>query len=85
VVDDYGEPSRATSVRRKVYSPAGKLLYDTTWYSSYVSEPKLVRVGTKKSEPKTTTTQTTSTQTTPTTTTPTTTTPTEPPAPAGPH
>jgi vancomycin resistance protein YoaR len=51
-VDDFGEPSRATSVRRTVYAPDGKLLYDTTWYSSYVSEPKLVRVGTKKPEPE---------------------------------
>ncbi len=47
-VDDYGEPARATSVHRTVYAPSGKLLYDTTWYSSYVAEPKLVRVGTKK-------------------------------------
>ncbi len=52
VVDDYGEPARATSVHRTVYAPDGKLLYDTTWYSSYVSEPKLVRVGTKKPKPK---------------------------------
>jgi vancomycin resistance protein YoaR len=49
-VDDPGEPSRATSVRRTVYAPDGELLYDTTWYSSYVSEPKLVRVGTKVPE-----------------------------------
>ena len=47
VVDDLGEPSRATSVHRRVYAPSGKLLYDTTWYSSYRAEPKLVRVGTK--------------------------------------
>jgi vancomycin resistance protein YoaR len=53
-VDDPGEPSRATSVTRRVYAPDGTLLYDTTWYSSYVSEPGLVRVGTKKPEPKTT-------------------------------
>jgi vancomycin resistance protein YoaR len=51
-VDDPGEPSRATSVRRTVYAADGTLLYDTTWYSSYVSEPKLVRVGTKVPEPK---------------------------------
>ena len=30
-LEDYGEPGRATSVRRRVYSPSGKLLYDTTW------------------------------------------------------
>ena len=52
VVDEYGEPARATSVHRTVYAPDGKLLYDTTWYSSYVSEPKLVRVGTKKPKPE---------------------------------
>jgi vancomycin resistance protein YoaR len=80
VVDDDGEPSRSTSVRRLVYAPSGKLLSDSTWYSSYRSEPKLVRVGTKE-QPKpekkkpgaTTTTQTTTTtttQTTPTTTVP---------------
>jgi vancomycin resistance protein YoaR len=73
VVDDPGEPSRATSVNRKVYSPAGTLLYDTTWYSSYVSEPKLVRVGTKKPEPTVTTTTTT------------TETPPPPAGPGGPH
>jgi hypothetical protein len=46
-VEDYGEPARATSVRRRVYSASGKLLFDTTWSSSYVAEPKIVQVGTK--------------------------------------
>jgi vancomycin resistance protein YoaR len=45
VVDSYGVPAQATWVRRKVYAPNGKLLYDSTWYSNYVAEPKLVRVG----------------------------------------
>jgi vancomycin resistance protein YoaR len=53
VVEELGEPSRAVSVRRIVYDRKGRVLYDTTWYSSYVSEPKVVRVGTK-SEPVTT-------------------------------
>jgi vancomycin resistance protein YoaR len=72
VVDDDGEPSRSASVRRLVYAPSGKLLSDSTWYSSYRAEPKLVRVGTKeepkpeKTKPGTTTT-TTSTQATTTT------------------
>jgi vancomycin resistance protein YoaR len=44
---DAGEPSRATSVRRRVYDADGKLLYDTTWKSYYRSEPRVVRVGTK--------------------------------------
>jgi vancomycin resistance protein YoaR len=87
VVDDDGEPARTTAVRRLVYGPSGKLLSDSTWYSSYRAEPKLVRVGTKekpKPEKKkpgaTTTTETTTTETTTTetTTTQTTTVP-EPP------
>jgi vancomycin resistance protein YoaR len=46
-VEDYGEPARATSVRRRVYSASGKLLFETTWSSYYVAEPKIVQVGTK--------------------------------------
>jgi uncharacterized protein YabE (DUF348 family) len=76
VVEDFGQPSRSTSVRRLVYAADGKLLSDTTFYSSYRAEPKIVGVGTKpnpakpKSRPKkkkTTTTTTTSTSTTSTT------------------
>ena len=52
-LEDYGEPARATSVRRRVYSPAGKLLSDNTWSSYYVAEPRIVHVGTKpKPKPK---------------------------------
>jgi vancomycin resistance protein YoaR len=47
IVDEGGQPSRKTSVTRRVYSKNGKLLYDTTWSSYYRSEPKLVRYGTK--------------------------------------
>jgi vancomycin resistance protein YoaR len=47
IVDEGGQPSRRTSVTRKVYTRNGKLLYDTTWASYYRSEPKLVRYGTK--------------------------------------
>jgi len=70
VVEDSGEPSRSTSVRRRVYDADGKLLYDTVFYSSYRSEPAIVRVGPKpspapakpkKKQPKTTTTTTTTT------------------------
>jgi vancomycin resistance protein YoaR len=76
VIDQYGVPAQATSVRRKVYSPAGKLLYDTTWYSNYVAEPKIVRIGPAKKKPAhkkppattTTTTTTTTTETPPTAT-----------------
>ena len=47
LVVENGQPSRAVSVRRVVYDKDGDLLYDTTWYSSYLAEPKVVRVGTK--------------------------------------
>jgi vancomycin resistance protein YoaR len=52
VVDDPGVPAQATSVERKVYAPGGKLLSDATWYSSYRSEPKIVRVGPVKAKEK---------------------------------
>jgi vancomycin resistance protein YoaR len=71
VVDDPGVPAMSTSVTRDVYAPDGKLLYHDTWYSSYRSTPKLVRVGppakkTKPAKPATTTEQTTTqSQTTP--------------------
>ena len=78
VVDDPGESSSTTSVHRLVYGADGKLLHDNTWYSSYRSSPKIVRVGTKapkKDKGKgTTDTTTTGTTTTDTTTTDTTTT-----------
>ena len=47
VVEESGEPSRSTSVRRRVYTANGNLLYDNTWYSSYRGEPRIVHVGTK--------------------------------------
>jgi len=68
-VDDFGAPAQTTSVERKVYAPDGKLVSDATWYSSYRAEPKIVRIGPKKTapkkEPKTTTT-TSTTETAPT-------------------
>jgi vancomycin resistance protein YoaR len=52
VLDESGSPSRSTSVRRKVFSSSGKLLYDHTWYSAYSAEPRVIRYGTKpKVEP----------------------------------
>jgi vancomycin resistance protein YoaR len=48
IVDELGSPPRQTNVERLVYDASGKLLYDNTWRSSYVGEPSLVRVGTKK-------------------------------------
>jgi hypothetical protein len=47
IVDDPGEPSRKTSVVRRVYAPNGKLLSEDTWSSWYRSEPEVVRYGTK--------------------------------------
>jgi vancomycin resistance protein YoaR len=52
VVDSSGVPAQATSVERKVYDASGNLLSDATWYSSYRSEPKIVRVGPKKPKAK---------------------------------
>jgi hypothetical protein len=48
VVEQYGTPPRSTSVRRRVYAPDGKLMYDSTWRSYYVGEPTIVRIGTKQ-------------------------------------
>ncbi len=55
IVEESGEPSRATSVHRRVYGASGKLLHDDVWYSSYRAEPRVVRVGAKpkpKPEPE---------------------------------
>jgi vancomycin resistance protein YoaR len=52
VLEQSGSPSRSTSVRRKVFSSSGKLLYDHTWYSAYSAEPRVINYGTKpKAEP----------------------------------
>ncbi len=47
VVEQYGVPPQSTSVRRRVFAPDGKLMYDTTWHSYYVGEPTVVRLGSK--------------------------------------
>jgi vancomycin resistance protein YoaR len=52
-VEETGVPAQATSVHRRVFSPTGKLMYDSTWISNYRAEPKVVRVGVKK-DPATT-------------------------------
>jgi vancomycin resistance protein YoaR len=92
-VDSYGVPAQTTSVERKVYSASGKLLSDQTWFSSYVAEPKVIRVGPPKPKarpkpakkpPAATTTTTGTTTTAPTTTAVTTTTPSVT-APTAPH
>jgi hypothetical protein len=50
-LEEAGQPSRSTSVRRRVFDSDGKLMYDHTWYSSYQSEPRVVRYGTKPLPP----------------------------------
>ena len=47
VVEESGEPSRSTSVTRRVYSKRGKLLSTNAWSSWYRSESEVVRYGTK--------------------------------------
>jgi vancomycin resistance protein YoaR len=47
VLEESGQPSRETSVTRRVYSRNGKLLSETTWSSSYRAEPNVYRYGTK--------------------------------------
>ena len=51
-LEESGQPSRATSVRRRVFDSDGKLMYDHTWYSAYSSEPRVIRYGTKEPPPK---------------------------------
>jgi vancomycin resistance protein YoaR len=50
-IREYGSPARSTSVRRKVYSPSGELLYDDSWSSSYRGEHQVIHVGTKPRPP----------------------------------
>jgi vancomycin resistance protein YoaR len=74
-VEEPGSSSLKTSNQRKVYDADGKLLFDTTFYSSYRGEMRVIRVGTKprpKDQTDTTTTGTTTTTTTKKTTTTTT-------------
>jgi vancomycin resistance protein YoaR len=68
VVDEPGSSSLKTSNKRTVYDASGKLLSDTTFYSSYRGEVRIIRVGTKR-RPKGDQTGTTTTGTTTTTTT----------------
>jgi vancomycin resistance protein YoaR len=47
ILEESGQPSRKTSVTRRVYSRKGKLLSETTWSSYYRAEPNVYRYGTK--------------------------------------
>jgi vancomycin resistance protein YoaR len=72
VVDASGSSSLKTSNKRTVYDASGKVLSDTTFYSSYRGEMRVIRVGTKprpNDQTGTTTTDTTTTATTTATTT----------------
>jgi vancomycin resistance protein YoaR len=64
VVEESGSSSLKTSNERKVYDADGKLLFDTTFYSSYRGEMKVIRVGIKKRPKDETATTTTGTTTT---------------------
>jgi vancomycin resistance protein YoaR len=44
-VEDDGEPARTVTVERIVYR-GDEVLYSESWVTNYVSEPKIVRVGT---------------------------------------
>jgi vancomycin resistance protein YoaR len=55
VIVDYGQPATTASVHRIVYAPDGKVLSDNTFYSRYVSSPKIVAFNPKpvaKPKPK---------------------------------
>jgi vancomycin resistance protein YoaR len=52
VVDEEGAPPSRTSATREVYSADGKLIRSETWDTSYEAEKRVVRIGTKVSEPK---------------------------------
>jgi hypothetical protein len=71
VLEESGQPSRRTTVERWVYGPGGEELQHDVFSSSYRSEPKIVRIGTKKPPKKPAETTTTETETTPAITTPT--------------
>jgi vancomycin resistance protein YoaR len=47
-LQESGSPSRSTSVRRKVFSPEGKLLYEDKWSSFYRGESQVIHVGTRQ-------------------------------------
>jgi vancomycin resistance protein YoaR len=52
VVEESGSSPSSTTVTRTVYSPAGELISEETWNTSYKGETKVVRVGTKVPEPE---------------------------------
>ena len=51
VVEEEGTPPSRTTVTRTIYGENGKLLRTETWTTSYKSEARIVRVGTKPKKP----------------------------------
>jgi vancomycin resistance protein YoaR len=51
-VEEEGAPPRSVTVTRTVYNADGSVLYDEVWRTNYRGEKRVVRVGTKKAEPK---------------------------------
>jgi vancomycin resistance protein YoaR len=52
VVEEEGSTPTAVTVTRTVYRADGTVLYDETWRTVYRGEKRVIRVGTKKPEPK---------------------------------
>jgi uncharacterized protein YabE (DUF348 family) len=52
VVEEEGAPPRSVTVTRTVYNADGTVLYDEVWRTNYRGEKRVIRVGTKKAEPK---------------------------------
>lgn len=47
LIEEMGSPPRETRVTRRVLASDGTVLHENAWASSYVAEPRIVRVGTK--------------------------------------
>ena len=52
IVEEGGSQPTRVTVTRTVYGPDGKVLYDETWRTAYRGEKRVIRVGTKKPDPK---------------------------------
>ena len=52
VVEESGSTPSRTTVTRTIYRPDGELIREETWSTSYKGETRVIRVGTKKPEPK---------------------------------
>ena len=52
VVEELGSSPQSVTVTRTVYNKDGSVLYDESWRTNYRGEKRVIRVGTKKKEPK---------------------------------